>query len=451
MLGDPRAVLTGTHRAADKLPPVLFPDTYEVNAAGRMSVGGCDLQDLAREYGTPLYVYDEQTMRSRIAEFRDTLRSTYPGESLVLYAGKAFLTKQVARLVDEEEAGLDLVSGGELYLAQQAGFPMDRVFFPGNNKSQEEVEMAAAAGIGALVVDSLTEVDMLAAMGAGRRVRCTLRVSPGIQPDTHSFISTGQLDSKFGFSVENGQALDVLRRLLAVPAAQVTGVHAHIGSQIFDLSSYPAAAARVLDFLVRARDELGFVARELSMGGGLGIAYTSDQQPPRPSQFAQVIADAVNEGCSERGLELPRLLIEPGRSIAGPAAVAVYTVGAIKEIPGVRTYVSVDGGMGDNIRPKLYGSRYEAYKVDAPDAARSTTVTIAGRYCESTDILIKDAEMPPLATGDLVALPANGAYSLAMSSNYNYNTRPAVVMVRDGGSRLLRRRETYDDLLLTEP
>ncbi|GAC1578900.1 MAG: diaminopimelate decarboxylase [Candidatus Dormibacteria bacterium] len=430
---------------------MLFPDTYEVNAAGRMSVGGCDLRDLAAEFGTPLYVYDEQTMRARISEFRDTLRSTYPGESLVLYAGKAFLTKQVARLVAEEEAGLDLVSGGELYLAQAAGFPMERVYFPGNNKSKEEVEMAAAAGIGALVVDSLTEVEMLAAMDPGRRVRCTLRVSPGIQPDTHSFISTGQLDSKFGFSVENGQAMDTLRRLMAVPAVELTGVHAHIGSQIFDLASYPAAAERVLDFLARARQELGFVARELSMGGGLGIAYTSDQRPPRPAQFAQVIADAVNEGCSERGLELPRLLIEPGRSIAGPAAIAVYTVGAIKEIPGVRTYVSVDGGMGDNIRPKLYGSRYEAYRVDAPDAPRTTTVSIAGRYCESTDILIKDAEMPPLATGDLVALPANGAYSLAMASNYNYNTRPAVVMVRDGQARLLRRRETYADLLLTEP
>ena len=429
---------------------MLFPDTYLVNPAGRMSVGGCDLQDLAREYGTPLYVYDEATMRGRIAEFRDTLKSTYPGESLVLYAGKAFLTKQVAALVADEGAGLDLVSGGELYLAEKAGFPMERVFFPGNNKSREEVEMAARNKIGALVVDSLTEIEMLASMQGTDRVRCTLRVSPGIQPDTHSFISTGQLDSKFGFPVETGQAIETLRRLLAVPAAEVTGVHAHIGSQIFDLSSYPAAAARVLDFLVRARDELGFVARELSMGGGLGIAYTSDQDPPRPADFVHVIADAVNEGCSARGLELPRLLVEPGRAIAGPAAVAVYTVGAIKEIPGVRTYVSVDGGMGDNIRPKLYGSTYEAYKVDAPDAARDTTVTIAGRYCESTDILIKDAAMPALATGDLVALPANGAYSLAMSSNYNYNPRPAVVMVRDGRSRLIRRRETYDDLLLTE-
>jgi diaminopimelate decarboxylase len=281
-------------------------------------------------------------------------------------------------------------------------------------------------------------------------VRATLRVSPGIKPDTHSFISTGQLDSKFGFAVETGQALETLRRLLGVPAADVRGVHAHIGSQIFDLSSFPAAVERILDFLVGARDELGFLAREVSLGGGLGIAYTSADDPPRPSEFVRIIARAVAEGCKARDLPLPRLLLEPGRSIAGPAGVALYSVGAIKEIPGVRTYVSVDGGMGDNIRPKLYGAVYEAFKADMPDAAADTTVTIAGRYCESTDILIKDAKVPALGTGDVICIPASGAYSLAMASNYNYNPRPAVVMVRDGKARLIRRRETYDDLLLTE-
>ncbi|MHB8509486.1 MAG: diaminopimelate decarboxylase [Candidatus Dormibacteria bacterium] len=429
---------------------MLFPDTYAVNAHGNMEVGGCDLLELAREHGTPLYIYDEVTMRNRLAEFRDTLARVYPGESLVLYAAKAFLSLQVARLVADEGCGLDLVSGGELYLAERAGFPMERVSFPGNNKTREEVEMAARLGIGALVVDSEQEIDALAALPGETRVRTTLRVTPGIKPDTHSFISTGQLDSKFGFSVENGQALDMLRRLLQVPQAQVRGVHAHIGSQIFDLTSYEAAVARVLDFLVAARHGLAFTALELSMGGGLGIAYTSNDDPPRPSDFARVISTAVAEGCRERDLPLPRLLIEPGRSVAGPAGVALYTVGAIKEIPGVRTYVAVDGGMGDNIRPKLYSSIYEAFKVDAPDAAASQTVSIAGRYCESTDILIKDARMPNLAPGDVICIPASGAYCLAMSSNYNYNRRPAVLMVRDGGARLIRRRETYEDLLLTE-
>jgi diaminopimelate decarboxylase len=354
----------------------------------------------------------------------------------------------MAKLVAEENAGLDLVSGGELHLAEAANFPMERVFFPGNNKTREEVESAARLGIGALVVDSVTEIDLVRALD--RRVRVTLRVSPGIKPDTHSFISTGQLDSKFGFPVETGQALATLQQLLALPNADVLGVHAHIGSQIFDLSSYPVAVERVLDFLVTARDQLGFQARELSMGGGLGIAYTSDDDPPRPSDFVRVIAQAVSEGCAARYLPLPRLLLEPGRSVAGPAGVALYTVGAIKEIPGVRTYVAVDGGMGDNIRPKLYGAVYEAFKVDAPEAEADTTVTIAGRYCESTDILIKDAKVPALGTGDVICIPASGAYCLAMSSNYNYTTRPAVVMVRDSRARLIKRRETYADLLLTE-
>jgi diaminopimelate decarboxylase len=429
---------------------MLLPDTYAVNAEGHMAIGGCDLGELAVRFGTPLYVYDEATLRGRLVEYRDTLRSAYPGESLVLYSGKAFLSMEIARLVADEGAGLDLVSGGELYLAQKAGFPMERVFFPGNNKSREEVEMAASMGIGALVVDSPHEIDLLAQLPQDARVRATLRVSPGIQPNTHSFISTGQLDSKFGFPLETGQALEALRRLLEVPVAEVQGVHAHIGSQIFDLASYAAAAERVLDFLVTARDQLGFTARQLSMGGGLGIAYTRADDPPRPSDFAHVVADAVNEGASQRGLELPRLLVEPGRSIAGPAGVALYTVGATKDIPGVRTYVAVDGGMGDNIRPKLYGALYEVFKVAAPDAPADRTVTIAGRYCESTDILVKDARVPELQPGDVIAMPAAGAYQLAMASNYNYNRRPAVIMVRDSEARLIRRRETYDDLLATE-
>jgi diaminopimelate decarboxylase len=429
---------------------MLFPDTYEVNAAGHMSIGGCDLLDLAHEHGTPLYVYCETTMRRRIAEIRDTLGDAYPGESLVLYAGKAFLTVQVAKLVATEGAGLDVVSGGELRVAERAGFPMERVFFPGNNKSADEVDDAIRLQVGGLVVDSPQEIEMLQAR-SGATVRAVLRVSPGIQPDTHSFISTGQLDSKFGFPVETGQALDAMRRLLALDGVDLLGVHAHIGSQIYELDSYRAAAERVLNFLAQVRDELGFRARDLSLGGGLGIAYTREDKPPRLADFARSVADAVANGCERHALELPRLLLEPGRSIAGPAGVALYTVGAIKEIPGVRTYVAVDGGMGDNLRPKLYGARYEAFKVNAPEAAAKTVVTIAGRYCESTDILINDARMPVLKPGDVICIPASGAYHYAMASNYNYNLRPAVVMVHDGTSRLIRRRETYEDLLVTEP
>jgi len=429
---------------------MLLPDTYAVNARGHAEVGGCDLVDLAAEFGTPLYVYDEATLRNRLREYRDSLARLYPGESLVLYAAKAFYGLAMARLVADEGCGLDVVSGGELFLAARAGFPLDRVHFPGNNKSAAEVEAAAAHGIGALVVDSVHEMQLLRALDGGARVRAMLRVSPGVKPDTHSFISTGQLDSKFGFPIETGQALATLQELLAVPQADVVGVHCHIGSQVFDLSAYPAAVERVLDLLVEARQASGFVARELSVGGGLGIAYTDVDDPPRPVDFVRVVAGAVAEGCRQRGLELPRLLVEPGRSVAGPAGVALYTVGATKEIPGVRTYVSVDGGMGDNIRPKLYGATYQALKAAAPDAAPETTVTIAGKYCESTDILVRDARLPRVAAGDVLAIPASGAYQLTMASTYNYNPRPAAVMVGGGEAHLIRRRETYDDLLLTE-
>jgi len=429
---------------------MLFPDSYAVNSSGRMEVGGCDLEELAEEFGTPLYVYDEATLRGRIREFTKALRTSYAGKSLVLYAAKAFLSIQVAKLVAEEGAGLDIVSGGELFLAERAGFPMERVFFPGNNKSREEVDAAAGLNIGSLVVDSLHEIEMLRNLPEGRPIRVTLRVSPGVKPDTHSYISTGQLDSKFGFPIESGEALNALRLLMQVPRAEVVGLHAHIGSQIFELSSFAAAVEPILDLVRDSRAVLELVTRDLSLGGGLGIAYTRADSPPTPTEFVRTIATAVSDGCDARGITLPRLLLEPGRSIAGPAGVAIYRVGAIKEIPGVRTYVSVDGGMGDNIRPKLYGAVYEAFKVDAPDAEADTVVSIAGRYCESTDILIKDARMPALATGDLVCIPAAGAYTMSMSSNYNYNVRPAVVMVADGGARLIRRRETYEDLLLTE-
>jgi diaminopimelate decarboxylase len=277
-----------------------------------------------------------------------------------------------------------------------------------------------------------------------------LRVSPGIKPDTHDFISTGQLDSKFGFSIETGAAMSALRAALQVDGLDVRGVHMHIGSQIFDLACYPAAVEMVASFLGDAHDALGFTARELSVGGGLGIAYTDDDDPPTPSQFMQIVTESVRSWFEARSLPLPSLLVEPGRSVAGPAGVAVYTVGARKEIPGVRTYVSVDGGMGDNIRPKLYGARYQPMMVSDAADRPVETVSLAGRYCESTDILVHDCTLPRLQSGDLVALPAAGAYSLAMASNYNVNFRPAVVFVAGGKARLVRRRETLDDLLRTE-
>ncbi len=428
---------------------MLLPDTATRTAAGHLSVGGRDLVDLVGRFGTPLYVYDEATLRSRLRGYREALRA-WPAGGDVLYSAKAYLSPAMVRLLVEEDCGIDVVSGGELEIALRFGMDPGRIGFPGNNKDAGEVRAAVDAGVGHLVVDSEHELAMLAALSEAGRAGVMLRVSPGIKPDTHDFISTGQLDSKFGFSIETGAATSALRTALDAGTLDVRGVHMHIGSQIFDLGCYPAAVEMVADLLASARNSLGFVAREVSVGGGLGIAYTDDDDPPTPAQFMQTVTESVRRAFEARGLPLPALYVEPGRSVAGPAGIAVYTVGARKEIPGVRTYVSVDGGMGDNIRPKLYGARYQPVMVvDAADRPVET-VSLAGRYCESTDILVRDAELPRLHPGDLVALPAAGAYSLAMASNYNVNFRPAVVFVADGRARLVRRRETLDDLLRCE-
>ncbi len=429
---------------------MLLPDTAARTADGHLTVGGCDLVELAALHGTPLYVFDEATLRARLRGYRDALRR-WPAGGDVLYSAKAFLGAAMVRLLVEEDCGIDVVSGGELGVALRYGMDPSRIGFPGNNKDESEVRAAVDAGIGHLVIDSDHELAMLGNIAsAARPVGAMLRVSPGVKPDTHDFISTGQLDSKFGFSVETGAALAALRQALGTAAVDLRGVHMHIGSQIFDLGCYPAAVDIVADFLVRARDELSFTARELSVGGGLGIAYTEQDDPPTPAQFMQYVTESVRRAFEQRGLPLPRLLVEPGRSVAGPAGVAVYRVGARKEIPGVRTYVAVDGGMGDNIRPKLYGARYQPVLVVEDGARPRETVSLAGRYCESTDILVRDCELPRLRAGDLVALPAAGAYTLTMASNYNVNYRPAVVFVADGVARLVRRRETLDDLLRCE-
>jgi diaminopimelate decarboxylase len=428
---------------------VLLPDTATRTPGGNLSVGGCDLADLAARFGTPLYVYDEATLRNRLRGYREALRA-WPAGGDVLYSAKAYLSPAMVRLLVEEDCGIDVVSGGELAVALRFGMDPRRIGFPGNNKDASEVRDSVAAGVGHHVVDSEHELALLAALPDRSRAGVMLRVSPGIKPDTHDFISTGQLDSKFGFSIETGAAMQALRAALDVGDLDVRGVHMHIGSQIFDLGCYPAAVEMVAAFLAAARDSLGFAARELSVGGGLGIAYTDDDDPPTPGQFMQTVTESVRHAFEARALPLPALLVEPGRSVAGPAGIAVYTVGARKEIPGVRTYVSVDGGMGDNIRPKLYGARYQPLLVaDAADRPVET-VSLAGRYCESTDILVRDCELPRLQPGDLVALPAAGAYSLAMASNYNVNFRPAVVFVAGGEARLVRRRETLDDLLRSE-
>jgi diaminopimelate decarboxylase len=368
----------------------------------------------------------------------------------VLYSAKAFASPRFLRVVAEEGLGLDVVSAGELHLAVRSAFPQGRIHFLGNNKSRQDLEAAYQAGA-TVVIDGEYEFELLREIvPEGKRIPVMLRLSPGVKPDTHDHISTGQLDSKFGFSIESGAARRAVEEALRHPRLELVGLHSHIGSQIFALRAYEEAMGIMLDLLVELRDDLNFEPKKLGAGGGLGIAYTRNDDPPTPRYFVDVVAHALITGCARRGLKVPQLVVEPGRSIAGPAGMALYTVGSIKDIPGVRRYVAVDGGMGDNIRPKLYGARYEAYLASDPDRAADGTVTIAGKYCESTDILITDIEMPALKPGDIIALPAAGAYCLAMASNYNGMPRPEVLMVRDGEARVMRRRETFEDLVAAE-
>ena len=411
-----------------------------------MEVGGCDLVELAREHGTPLYVYDEATVRQRASEYMAAMGPA----GQVLYSSKAFASPRFLRVVADEGLGLDVVSAGELHLALRSSFPKDRIHFLGNNKSREDLAAAFAAGA-TIVIDGEYEFELLNdVVPSGRRTPVMLRLSPGVKPDTHDHISTGQLDSKFGFSIESGAARRAVETALAHPCLELVGLHSHIGSQIFGLGAYEKAMAIMLDFLVELQSELGYEPRKLGAGGGLGIAYTQQDDPPTPRQFVEVVLGALVSGCASRGLQIPQLVVEPGRSIAGPAGMALYTVGSIKDIPGVRRYVAVDGGMGDNIRPKLYGARYEAFLASAPERAADGKVTIAGKYCESTDILITDIEMPSLRAGDVIALPAAGAYCLAMASNYNGMPRPEVLMLSDGKATVMRRRETMEDLVASE-
>src|SRR6202165_1303249 len=411
-----------------------------------MEVGGCDLVDLAREHGTPLYVYDEATVRQRSSEY---IAAMGP-RGQVLYSAKAFASPQFLRVIAEEGLGLYVVSEGELDLALRSGFPQDRIHFLGNNKSRRDLEAAYRAGA-IIVVDGAYEFELLReVVPDGKTTPVMLRISPGVKPDTHDHISTGQLDSKFGFSIESGAARRAVEKALEHPRLDLIGLHSHIGSQIFGLGAYEHAMSIMLDLLVVLRDELGFEPRKLGAGGGLGIAYTRDDDPPTPRHFVEVVHHALVAGCIERGLKVPQLVVEPGRSIAGPAGMALYTVGSIKDIPGVRRYVAVDGGMGDNIRPKLYGARYEAVLASDPDRSPDGKVTIAGKYSESTDILTTDIEMPEVKPGDVIAIPAAGAYCLAMASNYNGMPRPEVVMVADGRATVMRRRETLDDLVAAE-
>ncbi len=437
-----------------RLPPALaaiLPLGATRNDAGHLVLGGCDCVALAEEYGTPLYVYDEATIRAQCREYLGGLRAAYP-DALVIFAAKALGSPAIFQIVAQEGLGLDVVSGGELYAAQRAGVPLERVYFHGNNKSRTELEEALAAGVGRVVVDNLYELRLLAQLAAARGVRqpVLLRVGPGVEAHTHEYRKTGILDSKFSLPIVTGDAERAVAEALAAPGLELVGLHAHIGSQIFELEPYGETVRIVLQFAAEMQARHGLVLREFSPGGGWGIAYTEGDDPPQYGEAAAMVSGTVRAEAERLGLPLPRLVIEPGRSIVGRAGVALYTVGAIKDIPGVRRYAAVDGGMADNIRPALYGAEYRALLANRADTGPVERVTIAGKYCESGDVLIRDADLPALRSGDLLALPASGAYNLAMASNYNMAPKPAVVLVRDGTARLIRRRQTYEDLLREE-
>jgi diaminopimelate decarboxylase len=436
--------------AVEELRDVL-PLTAAVNGAGHLAIGGCDAVALAQRFGTPLYVFDEETLRHMCRAFRQEFSARHP-DVQVVYACKAYIGRALAALLMEEGLGADVVSGGELAFLASVGFPPEGIYFHGNNKSESELREALAYGVGQVVADNFHELGLLSRLAAeaGRRQRLLLRLSPGVDPHTHAKTATGVLDSKFGFPIATGQAEEAVRRALASPSLELVGFHFHLGSPIFELDPYRQAIAMVLAFAAEMRERHGLELRELSVGGGFAAQYLPQEPPPPVAEYAEAIVLSLREGCRRHGLPLPRLSVEPGRAIVARAGVALYTVGAWKDVPGLRRYVSVDGGMADNIRPALYGARYSALVANRPRDGRRERVTVAGKFCESGDVLLWDAELPPLEPGDVLAVPAAGAYAPAMASNYNAALRPAIVFVRDGQARLVRRRERYDDLLRCE-
>ena len=428
-------------------PQSVFPDTAEVDAQGQLVLGGCRATDLADEYGTPVYVLDETTLRARCRSFIGEFQKLYPATN-VSYACKAYINPALAKLFQEEGLGFDVVSGGELALLISAQVPMDEVYFHGNNKTPDELSEALEHSIGWVVIDSFYEMELLDQLAgqAGKTQNILIRVSPGIDPHTHVYTTTGVLDSKFGFSIQTGHAADAVRMGLAAKNLNLRGLHFHLGSPIFELEPYRVATELVLKFAAEFRED-GLELQRFSPGGGFAIGYIRGQEPPPISAYAETIVSTMNATCQELGMEPPSLVIEPGRAITGPAGVAIYRVGAIKDVPGVRKFVSVDGGMGDNIRPALYQAEYEVVAANKANLEPAEKVTIAGKYCESGDLLASDIMLPVLESGDLIAIPATGAYCPSMASNYNLNPRPPMVLVKDGQSRLIRRRESYQDMM----
>jgi diaminopimelate decarboxylase len=427
---------------------IVFPETANSNPNGELELGGCKISSLVERFGTPLYVLDQRTVESKCEEFINSFTKLHDNTEVV-YASKAYINPTLAKLIASKGMGFDVVSGGEVAIIAASGVDASKVYFHGNNKTEEELKYAIEIGIGRIVVDSFHELSLLNTIAKELKIKqdILIRISPAIDPHTHVYTTTGILDSKFGFAIDTGDAESAIKQALTASNLTLKGVHFHLGSPIFEIEPYEVAIYLVIKFVNKFKSE-GFDLDEFSPGGGFAIAYTANDQPPAIKDYAAGIVSAMKKTCSELNINLPKLIIEPGRSIIGPAGVAVYRVGAIKDIPGVRKYVSVDGGMGDNIRPALYESEYEVVSACKLNEENSDLVTIAGKYCESGDLLAKDVLIPNPESGDIIAIPAAGAYCPSMSSNYNMNPRPPIVLVNDGEARVIRRRETYQDLMM---
>lgn len=440
----------------NRLSPAVWPATCRRNGDGAMEIGRVDVRDAAAEFGTPLFLFDEDDVRRRAGRYRASYVDA--GARIVYYAAKAFLTTAVAGWVAEEGLGIDVASGGELAVAVLAGVPGDRILMHGNNKSMAEIEAAVDAGVGRIVIDSFEDIVRIAdaAARAGVVQPVLVRVTVGVEAHTHEFIATAHEDQKFGLSVSSGAAEEAIRRIVKLPSLDLMGLHSHIGSQIFDAAGFQVAAARVVTLAQRLWDEQGIEVQEMNLGGGMGIAYLDSDDPLDVADMAHQIGDIVGKECAAAGIPMPALAFEPGRAIVGPAAVTVYEVGTVKPVEldrgAMRTYVSVDGGMSDNIRTALYDADYTVTLASRESAAEAVLCRVVGKHCESGDVVVRDAWLPAdLAPGDLLAVAATGAYCRSMASNYNFLPRPAVIAARNGAVSVVLRRETMADLLALDP
>lgn len=428
---------------------MFVSDNLGVNESGHLTIAGADVLELKNKYGSPLYIMDEDMIRRHIREYKNALEKYYAGNGMVLYASKAFSCKYIYKLACEEGAGIDVVSGGELYTALKAGFPSEKIYFHGNNKTASELRLALSENVGHIVADNMYELERINKLAASmnKTQGVLFRIKPGVDAHTHDFVKTGQIDSKFGFALETGEALEAISRIKSYENLKYEGIHCHIGSQIFSVEPFKEAAKVMLGFIKEIYDTAGLETNQLNLGGGFGIKYTQEDDPVEYAHFIESVSEVVKLEAKNLGVKVPFILMEPGRSLVAPAGITVYEIGAIKEIPNIRTYASVDGGMGDNPRYALYGSKYSAVVANKADEEPCMEYTIAGKCCESGDLLIENIMLPNIEVGDTLAVLATGAYNYSMASNYNRIPRPPVVMLSNGEDKLVVKRESYEDII----